>query len=205
MNVLNLRNPEKKEISIILCQKESNYLLEQNRINLCEDILVNLSFTFVTVDMEGASVENFNPKSLVWNLGTCSVPGFGIDMPKFARSYIEQEIDDLKEEVASLEQEYEKLDPNSFKAQNLASWIDTLKIDIDEKRNELEKVIRPKWIASRILEIATNFEEHEINVMHISPANLIKPLTAVLNEVQGLNVSVFDVKEKVILPVPRTL
>ena len=127
MNTLNIETPQNKTIFIVLTKKENNALLNEQRYNLCEEVLNEHHFDFVTVDMEGEA-HPLNPKSLVKVIGKCPIESYGIDVPAFAAGYLRQEVDDKKEQAASLEKEYTSMvDKASTMAQNMASWISVLK------------------------------------------------------------------------------
>lgn len=200
METLNFESKNHKQINIVLVEKENKYVLNHERLNLCDDVLKQYQFDFATMDLEGSRLENFNPKPLIWILGTCTVPAYGIDMPEYARNYVVQEIDDLKEQVHELEEEYEKMDKNTFKAENLESWIEMLKGDIQDKETGLETEVKPKWIAKRIFDIAARFDGEDVLVLHFTPKKLFDVVKGFLEEFDGVTVAVLDLDKKVVVP-----
>ncbi|MEX2680057.1 MAG: hypothetical protein Q6373_000525 [Candidatus Sigynarchaeota archaeon] len=195
MNTLNIETPENKTIFVVLTKKENNALLNEQRYNLCEEVLNEHSFDFVTVDMEGES--KFNPKSLVKVIGKCPIESHGVDVPEFAAGYLRQEIDDKKEQAASLEKEYEALaDKTSTMAQNMASWIDVLKSEAQELETKLETEIKPKWLVKRILDIAAKFAEDEVYVLHFGVEKNLPALKAAFATVDNVKVAVLDGKKQ---------
>nr|MDO8084323.1 hypothetical protein [Candidatus Sigynarchaeum springense]MDO8116459.1 hypothetical protein [Candidatus Sigynarchaeota archaeon] len=195
MNTLNIETPGNKTIFVVLTKKENNALLNEQRYNLCEEVLNAHSFDFVTVDMEGES--RFNPKSLVKVIGKCPIESYGIDVPELAAGYLRQEIDDKKEQAAGLEKEYEALaDKTSAMAQNMASWIDVLKSEAQELESKLETEVKPKWLVKRILDIAAKFPEDEVYVLHFGVEKNLPALKTAFASVENVKVSVLDGKKQ---------
>lgn len=196
MNTLTIESPENKTIFVVLTRKENNALLNEQRYNLCEEVLNEHSFDFVSVDMEGEG--KFNPKSLVKVIGKCPIESHGIDVPEFAMGYLQQEIDNLAEQVAALEREHAKMDPSTLKAQNMASWIDVMKDEMREKRERIDTDIRPKYIAKRIIELASRFDMDEVYVLHFGCEQTLGTVKAVLDEVDGVKAAILDSKKPAI-------
>ncbi|MBN2151517.1 MAG: hypothetical protein JW839_08730 [Candidatus Lokiarchaeota archaeon] len=195
MNTLNIETPQNKTIFVVLTKKENNALLNEQRYNLCEEVLNEHSFDFVTVDMEGES--KFNPKSLVKVIGKCPIESHGVDVPAFAAGYLRQEVDDKREQAAGLEKEYAALaDKASLMAQNMASWIDVLKSEAQELESELEGEVKAKWLTKRILDIAANFTEDEVYVLHFGVEKYLPVLKAALTSVDNVKVSILDGKKQ---------
>ncbi len=195
MNTLNIETPENKTIFVVLTKKENNALLNEQRYNLCEEVLNEHSFDFVTCDMEGES--KFNPKSLVRILGKCPIESYGVDVPELAAGYLRQEIDDKKEQAASLEKEYSALaDKTSAMAQNMASWIDVLKSEAKELEVKLEVEVKPKWLVKRILDIAAKFADDEVYVLHFGVEKCLPALKTAFASVENVKVSVLDAKKQ---------
>lgn len=196
MNTLNIETPQNKMVFVVLTKKENNALLNEQRYNLCEEILNEHSFDFVTVDMEGSG-RVFNPKSIVAMIGKCPIESYGVDVPAFAAGYLNQEIDDKKEQAASLEKEYTAMaDKASTQAQNMASWIAVLKSEAQELETKLENEIKPKWLVKRILDIATKFNEDEVYVLHFGVEKCLPALKAAFATVENVKVSVLDGKKQ---------
>nr|MDO8116404.1 hypothetical protein [Candidatus Sigynarchaeota archaeon] len=195
MNTLNIETPENKTIFVVLTKKENNALLNEQRYNLCEEVLNAHSFDFVTVDMEGES--RFNPKSLVKVIGKCPIESYGIDVPEFAAGYLRQEIDEKKEQATGLEKEYEALaDKTSAMAQNMASWIAVLKSEAQELELKLETEVKPKWLVKRILDIAAKFADDEVYVLHFGVERCLPALKAAFASVENVKVSILDDKKQ---------
>lgn len=195
MSVLNIESPQNKTVYIVLVKKENNAMLNEQQYNLCEEVLNEHRFDFVTVDMEGES--KFNPKSLVKVIGKCPIESHGIDIPAFAAGYLYQEIDDLKEQVSGLQAEYDALDDKaSMMAQNMDSWISVLKEEIAGKESALENDIKPKWLVKRILDIAASFTEDEVYVLHFGVEQLLPAMKTLLESTENVKVEVLDACEK---------
>ncbi len=194
MNTLNIETPQNKTVFVVLTKKENNALLNEQRYNLCEEVLNEHSFDFVTCDMEGES--KFNPKSLVKIIGKCPIESHGVDVPEFAAGYLRQEIDDKKEQAASLEKEYAAMaDKTNTMAQNMASWIAVLKSEAEEMEAKFEGDVKPKWLVSQILNIATKFTEDEVYVLHFGVEKYLPALKAAFATVENVKVSVLDSKK----------
>jgi len=194
MNTLNIETPQNKTVFVVLTKKENNALLNEQRYNLCEEVLNEHSFDFVTCDMEGES--KFNPKSLVKVIGKCPIESFGVDVPEFAAGYLRQEVDDKKEQATSLEKEYTAMvDKTSTVAQNMASWIAVLKSEAEELEANLEGEVKPKWLVKRILDIATKYTDDEVYVLHFGVEKFLPALKAAFATVENVKVSVLDGKK----------
>jgi hypothetical protein len=198
MQTLDMENPQNKTIFVILTKKEHNAMLNEQLFNLCEDFLDEHQFDFVTVDLEGESI--FNPKSLVKIIGKCPVESHGIDIPSFAKSYLQAEIDELNEKVQDLAAEYETIEKDSFKAQNLDSWIAVLKSEIIEKESKIDADIKPKWIVKRIIDLAAKSMEDEVHVLHFCPERMLESLKVIFDGVAGVKCAILDSKKKALVP-----
>ncbi|NMC05986.1 MAG: hypothetical protein GYA24_12290 [Candidatus Lokiarchaeota archaeon] len=195
MNALNIETPQNKTVFIVLTKKENNALLNEQRYNLCEEVLNEHSFDFVTVDMEG-SKERLNPKSLVKVLGKCPIESHGVDIPEVAAGYLRQEVEDKREQAASLEKEYSAMvDKTSIQAQNMASWISVLKSEAEELEAKIEGEIKPKWLVKRILDIAIKFPEDEVYVLHFGVEKHLPALKEAFASVDNVKVAVLDGKK----------
>nr|MDO8109988.1 hypothetical protein [Candidatus Sigynarchaeota archaeon] len=191
MNTLNITPPENKTVFVILTKKENNALLNEQRYNICEEVLNEHSFDFVTVDMEGES--KFNPKSLVKVIGKCPIESHGVDVPEFAMGYLRQEIDNLKEEAAGLQKEYDMLgDKTTTMAQNMESWISVMKSEIAEKETALEMETKPAWLVKRIFDIASKFTEDEVYVLHFGVEKLLPKMKALFEAAGHVKVAILD-------------
>ncbi len=184
MNTLNIENPKNKTVYVVLTKMENNALLNEQRYNLCEDILNEHNFDFVTVEVDGGE-SKFNPKSLVKLIGRCPIESHGVDVPDFAKAYLMEEIDAIREKVAKLEAEYATMDKTTDKAQNMASWIDVMRDDIAEKEREYRVVVKPKWVVKRILEISEKFDVDEVYVLHFGNEETMETIKAEFEAVEN--------------------
>lgn len=172
MEVLELK-PIKNKIIILYLVETENHKLSKAEAKSLEIILENNKINLVTVDFEGYDSYSFKQTQLYEFLKEFDVPFTGVDIPEYAKGYLDIEILERKEQIEELEVEYKNicsksLEKNSFKAQNLKSWIDLLKQEVKEKEKYLKLKIKPQWIVKKILEMIRTYKENSLFVIHLS-------------------------------------
>lgn len=197
METLNIEQLGNRKLHIMLTSIDETPLVEQAWINLCNDVLVEYQVDFVTYDLDGTDPAAYNPKKLLKILGKCPVPSYPLDMPEAARAAIVHEIDSIEEKAKELASELENVDPSTFKGENLASWIAVLEEEAREKREELDKVIRPRWVAKKVIDMVSRIMEgEEVYFMHFAPARIVESMKDIFKVMDGVSVAVLDLKKE---------
>lgn len=75
-------------------------------------------------------------------------------------------------------------DKDSFKGQNLLSWIDMLTQEVKEEYKFLEFKLRPQWIVKEILDIIKSYQDEEITLAHFAKEKTITEVLTLLKEVE---------------------
>ncbi len=153
------------------------------------DMLLNYRPDFVTsgkscmYGAEGQSVQNEEFKEF-------GVPLFRLGIPDNARMYMEQEIDDLREEVKELKEELERYlaeDPeneNTYKGQNMKSLIEFYEKEADEKERYMNTEVTARWIVKQIVDLASEVPEKEVTCIHVYCSRLFNELAKLMNEAE---------------------
>lgn len=153
------------------------------------DMLLNYRPDFVTAGKdcmygsEGQNVPNEEFKEF-------GVPLFRLGIPDNARMYMEQEIDDLREEVKGLKEELERYlaeDPenaNTYKGQNMKSLIEFYEKEADEKESYMNTEVMAGWIVKQMVDLANEVPEKEVTCIHVSCSRLFDELLKKMNEAE---------------------
>ncbi|MFX1293926.1 MAG: hypothetical protein ACFFD2_03560 [Promethearchaeota archaeon] len=207
MEVLELNPIENKKIFVFLIKKEDNNLT-YDEAHVLNDILEKYEFKFASIAIESAKLNTFRNSDLALFLNELLVPCFQVDIPEFAKGYLLNEIIEEEKELNELEYEYNNLeDKDSFKAQNLKSWIKYLKDQIQEKHNSLNTKIKANWIVKNLLGFIryyedTLFYENILYVIHFTPEKLIMILKQILEEL-GIHVIIGEINEEILIPTQK--
>lgn len=213
MEVLEIEKLKNKKVFLYVIKKENHILSNVETKNL-EDFLQNYKFDFATIDLMGKNLKQLNNSPIAKFLEDFPIRFIGIGIPEYAKGYLSVEISDKKEQIKELESEYESLsnDPSgkeSFKGQNLKSWIDLLKEEVNDKEQYIKLKVKPQWIVKKILDKARTYKKNSLIILHFSPEKLIPELQKLFQELK-INVIIndfstevsdrtFDVKNKVII------
>lgn len=212
MEVLEIELVKNKKIFLYIIEKE-DYKISHVKAKIFEDFLKNYKFDFATIDLLDKSLKQLNNSPIAKFLEDFSIEFIGIDIPEYAKGYLLVEISDKKEQIKELESEYESLsnDPSgkeSFKGQNLKSWIDLLKEEVNDKEQYIKLKVKPQWIVKKILDKARTYKKNSLILLHFSPRKLVPELQKLFREfkinviINDFNTRVsdrtFDVKNKVI-------
>lgn len=212
MEVLEIEKPENKKIIVYIINKENHKLSKIEARNL-GDFLQNCEFNFTTIDLMGKNLKELNKSPLAKFLEDFLIQFWGVDIPEYAKGYLSEEISNKKEQINELESEYENLlsnpaEKDSFKAQNLDSWIVLLKDEINDKENYLKLKVKPQWIVKKIFDNARVNKKNSLIILHFSPEELVPEIEKLLQEfkisviIHNLNTEIsdrtFSVKNNVI-------
>jgi len=189
-----MRPVKGKEIFVSLIGKEDKELVIDEKMIL-KDILNEFSFRFTTIDPTYNNLKSFKLTTLAGMLNDHNLPCYAVDIPEYAQGYLDAEITEKKEQIAGLEAEFNATeDQTTFKAQNLKSWIDLLKDEVQEKEHFMDMKLRPQWIVKKILDIIKlgGPQEETVRIMHFTSKKLMPELKKQLEDMQ-VKVTVFEV------------
>ena len=185
MEVLELKSVKKKKIYLYLIKKENRGLNESEYDNL-EDLIKNKKFRFAIVDFNDTDSKEMYRNALIKFLDKFKLPYYNIDIPEKAKSYLYHEILRQEVQISELEAEYDKFylngEEESFKAQNLKTWIDLLKKEVAYKKEHLELVVKPKWIVKEILDIVKEIKNDHLSILHFAPEEVLNELKELFEE-----------------------
>ncbi len=196
MEELEIRKLRKKTLTVVLYEEGNSSTpnrhddcFNEQADNPMVDMLLNHRPDFVTAGkncMHGAEGQNVNMEEFK----EFGVPLFRLGIPDNARLYMEQEIDDLREEVKELKKELERFlakDPENaktYKGQNMKSLIEFYEKEADEKERYMNTEVTARWIAKQIVDLASEVPEKEVTCIHVSFPSLFKELMKVMNEAE---------------------
>ncbi len=199
MEVLELKPVKGKKTFIFLVNRENNELSSNER-DVLVDVLQSYPIKFTTIDLNGKAPKTFKESDLAECLNEFNLHCFEVDIPEYAKGYLYAELDEKKEQYTGLEHEYKSLeDKDSFKAQNLKSWIDYLKDEYHKKKTYLNVKLKSEWIAKKILDIISHYKDDTIYLIHFTPEALLMELKTILEELE-VRVIVGEIKAKFLTP-----
>ena len=185
MEVLELKSVKKKKIYLYLIKKENRGLFESEYDNL-EDLIKNKKFRFAIVDFNDTDSKQMYHNALIKFLDKYKLPYYNIDIPEKAKSYLYHEILRQEVQISELEAEYDKFylngEEESFKAQNLKTWIDLLKKEVAYKKEHLELIVKPKWVVKEILDIVKEIKNDHLSILHFAPEEVLNELKELFEE-----------------------
>ena len=196
-------NPIKnKKIFVFLIIKEENNLTDDESQNL-NNILEKNDVKLATIAIDNAQMEIFKTTELAMFLNESMLPCYQVDIPEYAKGYLDNEVLEEEEELEGLISEYNDMkDKESFRGNYLKSWIEHLEKKVQDKREHIEIKVKTQWIVKNMLDLLryygdSLFYEESIYILHFTPEKLVKDLLQVLEEL-GVFVIVADVKSKIL-------
>ncbi|MGQ9721611.1 MAG: hypothetical protein ACUVXA_09855 [Candidatus Jordarchaeum sp.] len=194
MEELEVKKLRKKTLTVVLYEegnsKEVNShddCFTEQADNPIVDMLLNYRPDFVTAEkncMYSADGQNVKMEEFK----EFGVPLFRLGIPNNARMYMEQEIDDVREEVKELKEELERYlakDPenaNTYKGQNMKSLIEFYEKEADEKERYMNTEVMARWIVKQMVDLANEVPEKEVTCIHVSSTHLFLELAKQMNE-----------------------
>lgn len=175
IEVLELKPVKNKKVRVYLMK----YQEELNRNQFLEELLESYKFNFISIDRE---LDVRGRQSLMKYLIKYGLVSFIVGVPEYAKGYLLDEISKQKKQVEELEAELEAVEEDSFKKQNLKSWIEYMKSEVEEKKRLLNLKIRPEWIAKKILDLIRLFENPHLRILHFTPGNILPQVKKILEE-----------------------
>ena len=193
MEELEIKKLRKKTLTVVLYEEETKEVnshddcFAEQADNPMVDMLLNYRPDFVTAEKNCMySVDEQNVK--MEEFKEFGVPLFRLGIPDKARMYMEQEIDDLREEIRELKEELERYlaqDPanaNTYKGQNMKSLIEFYEKEADEKERYMNTEVKARWIVKQIVDLANEVPGKEVTCIHVSSAYLFEELAKQMSE-----------------------
>ncbi|NHI93368.1 MAG: hypothetical protein EAX96_12855 [Candidatus Lokiarchaeota archaeon] len=174
-----------------------NEKFSEIELNNLKSVLEQAKVTFATVDKD---LTELNAISLMKPLEGNLPLLYEVGMPLFAKGYLQEEIDRRKDQIMELEEELMDTDKNSFKGQNLESWIAYLKDEIKELEKKLNYHLRNQWVVKKILDIVKNFNEENQVLMHFTPKKFIPGLKKIFDDLD-IPVEIIDITKQILSPI----
>jgi hypothetical protein len=190
MEVLDLEPLEDKKVFLFLLVKEKDGIPNTEAINLW-DLFRENKFDLITSDL--GTGNKFNTEITKY-LGGFEMHVFNVGIPETAKGYLTEELDRKKRLMKELIEVYEMEDKNSFKAQNIKAWIDSLKDDVEKEEYELDFKIRPQWIMKKLLDFARKTDEDVIKLLHFTSEGLFDEMKN-LGKEMNMTVYAFEIME----------
>lgn len=195
MEVLKL-NPLEKQNAICFILKRTDQGYNPRDFKQFKKFVTESNINLITFDVNNDNTEHFRVCKLYTQVKNLSLPQYCLDVPEYAKGYLMEEIFEKEELLTELQDEYEELDDKkSFKAQNLLSWVEILKDEIQEKIDFYKYDLRPQWITKKILDLLRNIEQKETKLVHFSQKDVLSDIIDLLKEMK-VNVKIVDEKSK---------
>jgi len=196
MEVLELKPVKNKKVYLYLIGKEDSFFYENSIYEGISKIAEIKKFRFAIIDLNDSDVKKIYQRFIAEFSEKFKIPYYSVDMPENARDYLYVEIIEKKIQIKELEVEYENLcfdlkERESFKAQNLKSWIEYLKKEVKNFENKLEYSTRPQWIVKKVLDIVHKIEEDKFSFVYFAHEKIIAELKQLF---RNYNIKVIDIK-----------
>lgn len=195
MEVLDLKPVKGKTVIVFLIKKQQTDLGVEESLILKRN-LMEYPFKFSTIDLPNDELEHFKRTRIAGILNEFNLPCYIVDIPEYAKGYLDSELHEKQEQITDLENEYKYMtDRNSLKAQNLKSWIDYLLDELRKKEEFMELKLKPQWIAKKILDIVKYYEDKTVFMIHFTIPELLNELKQIFEEL-GIEVVIGDIVER---------
>ena len=199
MEILELKPLRNKKVKLYLIRSEDKDFTNEDYRNLRE-ILENELFRFAVIDLNRKNLKEIYEEPLFRFLEKFKIPYYSVDIPENVKDYLYVEILEKEVQINDLEKEYSLLSvnpeqQNSFKAQNLKSWIELLKKEVENKKKYLKLTVKPQWIVKQVLDIANRINNNEFSIMHFTYGELYSELKKLFKE-YNIKVIKIDIEKK---------
>ncbi|MFX1451745.1 MAG: hypothetical protein ACFFCM_12930, partial [Promethearchaeota archaeon] len=176
MEVLELKPLKNKKVVIFIFAKENSEELKNSNPELLVKFLKNNNVSFVTVDFD-INMKEFAETTFAKVLNNLGINYYQLDIPEYVMGYLYEEIMEKEELITTLIGEYQILeDRESYKGQSLKNWIDLINLEIQEKEIFLSLRLRPMWIVKKMLDIAKNYKDKEVNFVHFVQSDICEDI-----------------------------
>ncbi len=164
MECLELK-PVKNKKAVVYLIKMTNKELDNKVIKDINNFIKDNQINFINIDSE-RNLRDFKKTKLVQSIESTRVECVPVDIPEFAKGFLFEEILEKEEQTNALRAEYDAMeDKDSFKGQNLKSWIEFEEKEIKEKKAFLTLKLRPQWIVKQALDSVEACESDDVNFM----------------------------------------
>lgn len=197
IEVLEIKPVKNKNINLYLIR---DGVLNQDLFDNLRNILKNEKFRFAIIDFNDFQSKKLYETPLHLFLDKFKIPYYSVDIPQYVRDHLCVEILEKELLINELENEYIDLisDPEqeeSFKAQNLDSWINLLKQEVKDKMNYLKLALKPQWVVKKVLDIIKMIKTDRFSIMHFTHGEIFTELKE-LFEKYNIKVTKFDINKK---------
>lgn len=176
MEVLELKPLKNKKVVIFIFAKENSEELKNSNPELLAKFLKNNNVSFVTVDFD-INMKDFSETTFAKVLTSLEIKYYQLDIPEYVMGYLYEEITEKEELITTLIEEYQNLeDRESYKGQSLKNWIDLINLEIQEKEIFLSLRLRPMWIVKKMLDIAKNHKNKDVNFVHFVQTDICEDI-----------------------------
>lgn len=187
MEVLELKSLKDKKICLYLIRRICKDFFESEYENLRE-LIKGEEFRFALVDFNDKESKSYYQIPLLEFLNKYHIPYYNVDIPEHVKNYLYVDILNTELQVKELESEYESLifnnQEDTFKAENLKSWIDLLNSELMYKKRHLESTVKPMWIFKKILDIINDVKNEKLSILHFTNEELYSELKKLFEEHQ---------------------
>ena len=214
MNVLEIKPLEKKNLNVLILEKEYNEPFLMNNpspasspqplqalykpsigfYKFLENVVAKVNLDFATEELGMRSGKDFFENNIVTEVfRKSSVPFFPVDIDLNAKNYLESVLDkkiQLRDGVLktldNLSKQKDK--DESMEKEYLIAYGQSLQFEIEEQEHEVKFPIRESWITMGILDHAREIDaKKEITCLHISSPEHVAGIKQML---ESLNVKV---------------
>jgi methylene-tetrahydromethanopterin dehydrogenase len=223
MKVLEIKPLEKKNLNVIILEKEYNEPFQMTKpsashphalqalfkpsigfYKFLENVTAKVNLDFATEELGMRSEKDFFEDNIVAEVFRKSnIPFFPVDVDRNAEAYLESILDkkiELRDGVlAALDNlSKQKNKDDSMEKEYLIAYGQSLQFEIEEQEREASFPIRESWIAMGILEHAREFDaKEEITCLHISSPEHVAGIKQLL-ESQKAKVEIVKLSKQVI-------
>lgn len=202
MEVLELKPLKNKKVFVFLIKNEK-YNLTYDETLVLADVLEKYDFKFSTITVDESELPGFKETNLAAFLDDSMLTCYNVDIPEYAKGYLDNEIEEEQDRLKELKAEYNTLkDKDSYNAQTIKSWIDHLTAELKEKTKDLNTGLRAQWVVKKILDIIRYYEdslyyEDTIYILHFTSGELLMALKDLFEQL-GVTVVVGEIKSRVL-------
>lgn len=196
MEVLEIKPIENKKITVFMIEHFNPDCLNRVDKSLIR-YLKEKDIDFATIDVKEECLATLHESILVESFNHIKVPYHVVEIPEYAKAALEEKITKKGEKIQALVEEYQILtDKESFKAQNLESWIKVLKDEVKEDEEFLSLKLRPEWIVKRILGLINSTKGKEIKFAHFAQPEVYNLMVDMFKEL-GMKVVLHELNLKI--------
>ncbi|MFX0188157.1 MAG: hypothetical protein ACFE8A_10515 [Candidatus Hodarchaeota archaeon] len=195
MEVLEIKPINNKNVTVYLITVPK-VDIEINKINCLTDYLNTNELKFITIDVESENFREFLNTRLGKSLEKLEIPYYLLDIPEYAKGYLEYEIIEIEEQLSELIEELLRMkDTESIKGQNLKSWIYLIEEEIKEKKSTFSLYVRPKWIAKKIVDLIRNVKSEKVLFVHFTKKDIFMKIARIFKDLDMQVIALNDMEK----------